>query len=65
MTRLSDKLRADRERAGLTVEQAARRFGVPLGACRKLEPGERSPSWETYDRIATAFGWPRSFKKPV
>jgi hypothetical protein len=24
-------------------------------------PGERVPSWETYDRIATVSGWPRSF----
>jgi len=54
----SDLLSCDRERAGLTVDQAARRLGVPLGAYRKLEAGERWPSWETYDRIATAFGWP-------
>ncbi|MGI8617339.1 MAG: helix-turn-helix domain-containing protein [Actinomycetota bacterium] len=57
----SDLLRRDRERARLTVNQAARRFGVPPGAYRQLEAGERWPSWETYDRIATAFGWPRSF----
>jgi transcriptional regulator with XRE-family HTH domain len=58
---LSDLLRHDRERSSLTVEQAARRLGVPLVAYRKLEAGERLPSWETYDRIATAFGWPRSY----
>ena len=58
----SDLLRADRERSGLTVEQAAPRLDVPPVAYRKLEAGERWPSWETYDRIAAAFGWPRSFR---
>jgi DNA-binding XRE family transcriptional regulator len=29
-------------------------------AYRKLEAGERWPSWETYDRIAAAFGWPQT-----
>jgi transcriptional regulator with XRE-family HTH domain len=58
----SDLLLADRERNGLTVEQVARRLGVPSVAYRKIEAGERWPSWETYDRIAAAFGWPRSFR---
>jgi transcriptional regulator with XRE-family HTH domain len=58
----SDLLRRDRERAGFAVEQAARRVGVPVVAYLKLEAGERWPSWETYDRIAAAFGWPRSFR---
>jgi transcriptional regulator with XRE-family HTH domain len=57
----SDLLRGDRERSGLTVEQAARRLGVQRDVYRKLEAGERWPSWETYDRIAAALGWPRSF----
>ena len=26
----------------------------------KLEAGERLLTWETYDRVAAAFGWPRS-----
>jgi transcriptional regulator with XRE-family HTH domain len=59
----SDLLRADRERSGLTVEQAAQRLGVPLGAYRELEAGDRWPSWETYARIATAFGWPQTFTR--
>jgi transcriptional regulator with XRE-family HTH domain len=58
----SDLLRGDREPSGLTIEQAARRLGVPLVAYGNLEDGERWPSWETYDRVATAFGWPRSFR---
>jgi transcriptional regulator with XRE-family HTH domain len=36
--------------------------GVSVREYREIEAGERSPSWETYDRIATAFGWPRSFR---
>jgi hypothetical protein len=35
---------------------------VSVGAYRKLEAGERWPSWETYDRIERLFGWPRSFR---
>jgi transcriptional regulator with XRE-family HTH domain len=61
MTMFSDLLRGDRERSDLTIEQAARRLGVPPAAYRKLEAGERWPSWETYAGIATAFRWPRSF----
>ena len=58
----SDLLCGDRERSGLTLEQAARRLGVSPAAYRKLEAGERWPSWETHDRIAATFGWPRSFR---
>ena len=50
--------RSNCERFGLTVELAARRLGLPPVAYRKLEAGERWPSWETYDRIAAAFGDP-------
>jgi DNA-binding XRE family transcriptional regulator len=58
LTIFGDLLRGDRERNGLTVEQAARRLGVPLVAYGKLEIGEQWPCWETYDRIAAAFGDP-------
>ena len=57
----SDLLLADRERNGLTVEQVAQGLGVSPISYRKLEAGERWPSWETYDRIAAALGWPRTF----
>jgi hypothetical protein len=33
------------------MEQAARRLCVTPVVYRKLEAGERWPSWETYDRI--------------
>ena len=59
----SDLLWTDRERAGLSVEQAAWRLGVPQVAYRKLEVGERWPSWETYDRIERLFGWLQTFVK--
>ena len=48
----SDLLRTDRERAGLTDEQAARRLGVSPALHRKLEAGERWPDWAACDRIA-------------
>ena len=57
----SDLLRADRERGGLTVEQAARRLGVPPVAYPKLEAGVRWPNWATYARIERLFRLPRSF----
>jgi transcriptional regulator with XRE-family HTH domain len=37
----SDLLRQDRERAGLTIQQAARRLGVSPMAYGRLEAGER------------------------
>ena len=30
----------------------------------KIEGGERSPSWETWDRICKQFGWPQTFVTP-
>jgi transcriptional regulator with XRE-family HTH domain len=54
-------LRGDRERNGLTIQQAARRLGVSPMAYGRLEAGERRPDWTTYDRIAATFGWPRTF----
>jgi hypothetical protein len=61
VTMLSDLLRKDRERSGLSVGQAAWHLGVRVREYRELEAGERWPDWTTYDRIAAAFGWPRSF----
>jgi hypothetical protein len=43
------------------LEQASQRLGDPPVASRTPEAGERWPSWETYDRIAAGFGWPRTF----
>jgi transcriptional regulator with XRE-family HTH domain len=57
----ADLLRADRERFGLSTGQAASRIGISPAEYRRLEAGDRWPSWEAYDRICRAFGWPRSF----
>ena len=56
-------LHQDRERAGLTIDGAARRLGLPPAIYRELEAGECWPGWEAYDRIAETFGWPRSFAR--
>lgn len=59
MTMFSDLLRHDREWGGLTFDQAARRLGISRRTYR--EAGERWPDWTTNDRIAAAYGWPRTF----
>jgi transcriptional regulator with XRE-family HTH domain len=43
----ADLLRPDRKEAGLTVEQAAQRFGVTPATYRALEASERWPESET------------------
>jgi transcriptional regulator with XRE-family HTH domain len=48
-------------RAGLTIEQAARRLGVSVREYREIEAGERVPGWETFDRICRLFGGPQTF----
>jgi transcriptional regulator with XRE-family HTH domain len=57
----ADLLRRDRERSGLSAEEAARRLGVSRAVYREIEASERWPEWEMYDRICKTFGWPRSF----
>jgi hypothetical protein len=56
-----DLLQRDRERWGLTVGQAAWRFGIIPAVYRELEAGTRFPNFETYDRICKLFGWPQAF----
>jgi DNA-binding XRE family transcriptional regulator len=62
VTAFSELLQRGRERGGLSVDEAAWHVGVTPVAYREFEAGERWPSWQTYDRSATAFGWPRSFR---
>jgi DNA-binding XRE family transcriptional regulator len=50
-------LAEDRKRAGWSVEQAARRLGVSAAIYRELEAGDRTPAWETWERICELFGW--------
>ena len=54
-------LRRDRERWGISECQAAWRFGATVREYRELEAGERSPDFETWDRICKMYGWPQTF----
>jgi hypothetical protein len=36
-------------------------LGVSIREYRELEAGERSPSFETWDRICKLYGWPQTF----
>jgi hypothetical protein len=54
---LSDLLRADRERAGLKVEQAARRLRISLSGYRELQASERVAELGTYERCAAGVGF--------
>ncbi len=58
---LPTMLENDRKRAGWSVGQAAWRLGMSVREYRELEAGERSSSFETWDRICKAFGWPQTF----
>jgi hypothetical protein len=51
----------DRRRAGWSIRQVAWRPGISVREYRKLEAGERSPSFETWERICTLSGWPQTF----
>jgi hypothetical protein len=61
----ADLLRRDRERWGLSVGQAAWRFGVKIGEYRELEAGRLFPSFEVYDRVCKLFGWPQVFARRI
>jgi ribosome-binding protein aMBF1 (putative translation factor) len=56
-----DLLRGDRERAGMSVEQAARRFGVSTAEYRSIEAGARYTDFNIYDAICRRFGWRQAF----
>lgn len=61
MATLPDMPQHDRKQAGWSVGQAAWRLGVSIRENRELEAGERSPSFETWDRICKLHGWPQTF----
>ena len=58
-------LEHDRRQVGWSVGQAAWRLGVSVREYRELEAGDRSPSFETFDRICRTFGWPQTFATHV
>jgi DNA-binding XRE family transcriptional regulator len=53
-------LKQDRKRAGWSMGQAAWQLGVSVREYRELEAGDRSPSFEAWDRICKLFGWPQT-----
>jgi predicted transcriptional regulator len=59
---LPTMLEEDRRRAGWSVGQAAWRLDVSVREYRELEAGDRTPTFETWDRICKLFGWARSFR---
>jgi DNA-binding XRE family transcriptional regulator len=58
---LPTMLADDRRRAGWPVEQAARHLRVSARTYRELEAGDRSPNFETWDRICKLHGWVQTF----
>ncbi|OZB84172.1 XRE family transcriptional regulator [Microbacterium sp. 13-71-7] len=56
--RISRSLRREREAAGLSVSELARRAGVSKGTVSQLESGSSGPSVETLWAIADALGVP-------
>ncbi len=55
---LGRRIRALRERRGLTQEDFAARCGISVSFASLLERGERSPSYETLVQVAAALGLP-------
>ena len=60
LRRIRRRIRALRERRGLTQEDFADRCGVSVSFASLLERGERSPSYETLLQVAAALGLPPS-----
>jgi predicted transcriptional regulator len=58
-------LEQDRRRAGWSVGQAAWLLGVSVREYRELEAGDRSPSFEQWDRICKLYGWPQTFANGI
>jgi Helix-turn-helix domain len=54
-------LERDRKRDGLRICRAAWLLGVSVREYRELQAGERSPTFETWDRICKLYGWPQTF----
>lgn len=57
---LGKRIRALRERRGLTQEDFARRSGISISFASLLERGERSPSYDTLVQVASALEVPLS-----
>jgi len=57
---LARRIRALRERRGLTQEDFAKACGISVSFASLLERGERSPSYDTLLQVASALGLPLS-----
>lgn len=57
---IADALRRERERAGLTLSEVARRAGVAKSTLSQLESGSGNPSIETLWALGVALGVPFS-----
>lgn len=55
---LARRIRALRERRGMTQEDLAARCGISVSFASLLERGERSPSYETLLQVASALQLP-------
>jgi hypothetical protein len=53
----SHPVRKERQRWGLSIEQAAQWFHVAPRRYREIEGGTAWPDADTYDRISRLFGW--------
>lgn len=54
----SERLKTLREKGGLSIPDLARKSDLSDDAIRKWESGERAPSWEAVQKLATALGVP-------
>jgi hypothetical protein len=61
MAAIADMLRRDREPWGMRVPEDATRFGVSVREYRELNVGDRSPTFETWDRICKLYRWQQTF----
>lgn len=57
---ISEKLKAERKKAQLTQAQLAERLGVAMNTISRYESGERRPSIEVIQQIASALNVPAS-----
>jgi transcriptional regulator with XRE-family HTH domain len=52
----AQRLKRLREAAGLTQRELAEKAGLHLMGLAKIEQGDRSPSWESVQKLAKALG---------
>ncbi len=55
---IANRLRDERHRQGLTLQEVARRAGLSLGMISKIENAQASPSLNTLDRLSRALEVP-------